>query len=145
MAFNPGSDSGPVAFINVVPLVDIMLVLLVIFMVTAPMLQQGVEVDLPRATTGALEGSAEQLVVSIDKDGLIYIGAGNEVSLAELPIRLSAIMETREPSDRKIYIKGDTAISYGRIMDVMGSLYAAGINQIGLVSASPFEQRVSAQ
>ena len=82
MAGNFNSDSdGPIAAINVTPLVDVMLVLLVIFMVTAPMLQQGVEVDLPKATTAPLKGSAEQIVVSLDKAGTVFIGAGNKVEL----------------------------------------------------------------
>jgi len=138
MAFSPSQDDGPVAFINIVPLVDVMLVLLVIFMVTAPMLQQGVEVDLPRVTTGSLDGSSEQVVVSIDKEGIVYIGAGNEVSLPDLAQRISAILDATESGQRKVYIKGDSAIQYGRIMDVMGALYAGGIFQIGLVSDTPF-------
>ena len=82
---NFSSDGdGPIAAINVTPLVDVMLVLLVIFMVTAPMMQQGVEVDLPKATTAPLKGSTEQIVVSIDKTGTIFLGAGNKVELPEL-------------------------------------------------------------
>ena len=78
MAGNFSADSdGPIAAINVTPLVDVMLVLLVIFMVTAPMMQQGVEVDLPKATTAPLKGSTEQIVVSLDKTGAIFIGSGN--------------------------------------------------------------------
>lgn len=132
-----GDSDGPVAAINVTPLVDVMLVLLVIFMVTAPMLQQGVEVDLPKATTAPLKGSAEQVVLSIDKVGDIFLGAGNKIDIKTLPDKVKAIMDTRPESERKIYIKGDTALQYGRIMDVMAALHAGGITQIGLVSASP--------
>ena len=128
---------GPIAAINVTPLVDVMLVLLVIFMVTAPMMQQGVEVDLPKATTAPLKGSTEQIVVSIDKAGTIFLGAGNKVELPELADKVKAIFANRAEEDRKIYIKGDSALGYGRIMEVMAALHAGGITQIGLVSASP--------
>jgi biopolymer transport protein TolR len=138
MAGNFNSDSdGPIAAINVTPLVDVMLVLLVIFMVTAPMLQQGVEVDLPKATTAPLKGSAEQIVVSLDKAGTVFLGAGNKVELSELAEKIKAVFANRPENERKVYIKGDSALGYGRIMEVMAALHAGGITQIGLVSASP--------
>ena len=138
MASNISSDTdGPIAAINVTPLVDVMLVLLVIFMVTAPMMQQGVEVDLPKATTAPLRGSTEQIVVSLDKSGGIFLGAGNKVELNELADKAKAIFANRPENERKIYIKGDASLGYGRIMDVMAALHAGGITQIGLVSASP--------
>ena len=138
MAGNFSADSdGPIAAINVTPLVDVMLVLLVIFMVTAPMLQQGVEVDLPKATTAPLRVSAEQVVVSLDKAGTVYLGAGNKVELTDLADKVKAIFANRPENERKIYIKGDSSLGYGRIMEVMAALHAGGITQIGLVSASP--------
>jgi biopolymer transport protein TolR len=132
-----GDDDGPIAAINVTPLVDVMLVLLVIFMVTAPMLQQGVEVDLPKATTAPLRGTNEQVVISLDKSGVVYLGAGNKVEVPELADKVKAIFANRPENERKIYIKGDAALGYGRIMDVMAALHAGGITQIGLVSAAP--------
>ena len=137
MAFRSDQDDAAISDINVVPLVDIILVVLIIFMVTAPMMQQGVEVDLPKATTAPLKGSAEQIVVSIDKAGTIFLGAGNKVELPELADKVKAIFANRAEEDRKIYIKGDSALGYGRIMEVMAALHAGGITQIGLVSASP--------
>lgn len=130
-------DDGPIAAINVTPLVDVMLVLLVIFMVTAPMLQQGVEVDLPKATTAPLRGSSEQVVISLDKEGAVFLGAGNKVEIAELADKVKAIFANKPEGERKIYIKGDSTLGYGRIMEVMAALHAGGITQIGLVSASP--------
>lgn len=134
MGFSDTNDDGPNAAINVTPLVDVMLVLLVIFMVTAPMMQEGVEVNLPKATTGALKGSSEQIVLSVDKAGDVFLGAGNKILPNELGPKIKAIMEKREPEDRKIYIKGDTDVVYGKMIEVMGALHQAGINQIGLVS-----------
>lgn len=140
MAFG-GDDSGgsygdgPIANINVTPLVDVMLVLLIIFMVAAPMLQQGVEVNLPKASSSPLVGSAEQLVVSIDQAGIIYLGAGNQVDPVEIGKKVAAILATRPEPDRKVYIKADGALAYQVLMDVMGKLHESGITQIGLVSA----------
>jgi biopolymer transport protein TolR len=128
---------GPIAAINVTQLVDVMLVLLVIFMVTAPMMQQGVEVDLPKATTAPLKSSLEQVVLSVDKAGDIFLGAGNKVPLNEVAAKVKAIFENRPEPERKIYIKGDTQLGYGRVMEVMGALHEGGITQIGLVSALP--------
>lgn len=132
-----GDDSGPIATINVTPLVDVMLVLLVIFMVTAPMLQQGVEVDLPKASTAPLRGSQEQVVISVNKTGDVFLGAGNQVALEGLAEKVKAIFANKPAEERKVYIKGDAELGYGRIMEVMGVLHTGGITQIGLVSASP--------
>lgn len=137
MAFSNDDHGGPVAAINVTPLVDVMLVLLVIFMVTAPMLQQGVEVNLPKATSAPLAGSEEQVVLSVDRQGKLFLGAGNEVALNELGAKVRAIMDARADQERKIFIKGDEGLEYGRVMEVMAALHNAGVTQIGLVSAPP--------
>jgi biopolymer transport protein TolR len=138
MALSSSSgDGGPVAEINVTPLVDVMLVLLIIFMVTAPMMQQGVDVDLPKATNRPLKSSEDPLILSVNREGTIFLGQGNVVRLDEVGAKVSAIMEARKEVDRKVYIKGDTGISYGRIMEVMGRLHENGIEQIGLISAAP--------
>ena len=130
-----GGDDGPVAHINVTPLVDVMLVLLVIFMVTAPMLQQGVDVNLPKATTAPLQGSSEQLVISVNKDGEVFLGSGNKMEVAEIAKKLSAILQSRPADQQKVYIKADTELQYGKIMEVMGALHKGGVTQIGLVSS----------
>lgn len=138
MGFSSSGDQDELnSAINVTPLVDVMLVLLVIFMVTAPMMQQGVEVELPKATTAPLKGTNEQVVLSVSKDGKVFIGDNNEVTLDTLPVKVKAIMETRAQEEKKIYIKGDTGTSYGTVMDVMGRLHEAGIYQIGLISGMP--------
>ncbi|MCL4131712.1 UNVERIFIED_CONTAM: hypothetical protein GTU68_063623 [Idotea baltica] len=110
-----------------------MLVLLVIFMVTAPMLQQGVDVNLPKATTEQLKGSKEQVVLSIDKDGSLFLGSKNKVALDDVGVKLNAVFKAKG-GNRKVYVKADKDLDYGRVMDVMGALHKSGINEIGLVS-----------
>lgn len=133
MAGLSNNDDELVSNINVTPLVDVMLVLLVIFMVTAPMLQQGVDVNLPKATTEQLKGTKEQVVLSIDKEGFLYLGSKNKVSLDTVGDKLNAVF-TAKGGSRKVYIKADQDLDYGRVMDVMGALHKSGINEIGLVS-----------
>lgn len=133
MAFDDsGSDSGAISQINVTPLVDVMLVLLVIFMVTAPILQQGVELELPRETIAPIEGEGEQLVVSIDQTGIVYIGKGNQVEINKLGERLEAILRTRE--DKRVFIRADHRVRYGRVMAAMARIRRSGIVKVGLIT-----------
>lgn len=124
---------SPMSDINVTPLVDVMLVLLIVFMVTAPLLTAGVDVDLPRSDAPPLTQPQEPLVVSIDKTGKIFIQE-TEVVLEGLAPRLSAI--TQNKPDTSIYIRGDQGINYGRVMEVMGLLTAAGFTKVALVTES---------
>ncbi len=139
MGFSSGGDSyggsGPMAEINVTPLVDVMLVLLIIFMVAAPMLQQGVEVNLPKATNAPLPGSSDQLMISIDQKGTVFLGAGNEIAPAEVGTKVAVILAKRAEEDRKVYIKADAGLEYAVLMEVMSNLHQSGVTQIGLVSA----------
>src|SRR5258706_14975711 len=110
MAFTTQSQSSSISQINVVPLVDVMLVLLVIFMVTAPILQQGVQVDLPQAKAGALSGEEEQLVVSIDKKGTIFLN-DNTITVEELTPKLAAVVKLKP--DKQVFLRADRSVSYG--------------------------------
>ena len=133
MSFDDNSsDTGMISQINVTPLVDVMLVLLVIFMVTAPILQQGVELELPKETLAPLAGEGEQLVVSVNKSGAIFIGEGNPVDAAQVGQRVNAILTTKK--DKRVFIKADRGVSYGAVMAVMGSIRRAGIDKVGLIT-----------
>jgi biopolymer transport protein TolR len=122
--------------INVTPLVDVMLVLLVIFMVTAPILQQGVSVDLPRVSTGTLKGDDVELVVTLTKADELYLN-DTRIALADLKEKLRAILLERP--DRQVFLRADTAVPYGRVMSVMGSMRQIGVTHLGMVTAPPEE------
>ena len=117
--------------INVTPFVDVMLVLLIIFMVTAPLLTVGVEVDLPKTKAGAVQGEDEPLAVSIDNQGNIFV-QDTAVELDAMISRLQAVSENNP--DVRIFVRGDAAVDYGRVMQVMGSLNAAGFQRVALIT-----------
>ena len=122
------------ADINVTPFVDVMLVLLIIFMVTAPLLVTGVPVELPESRANALDQKDEPIEIAIDRDGVTFID-GTQVAPAELATRLEEIAGAQEPDNpRQIMLRGDTAISYGQMMRVMGELNRAGLNSVSLVT-----------
>jgi biopolymer transport protein TolR len=127
-----GNSNGMVSEINVTPLVDVMLVLLIIFMVTAPMMTQGVDVKLPESSAPAIPSDDERLVVTITQDHKIYIN-DNLVESSELESKLAAITQNR--LDRKgVFLRADEKIPYGYVMEVMGLIREAGIDQIGMVT-----------
>ena len=129
-----GGRRAPMAEINVTPLVDVMLVLLIIFMVTAPLLVAGVPVDLPQNRAAPLDQQAKPVQVSIDKGGAIFIDDA-AVAEAALPARLAALAAQPEPPEgRRIYLRADRSLDYGRVMKVMGELNRAGLNRVALVS-----------
>jgi biopolymer transport protein TolR len=123
--------SRPMSEINVTPMVDVMLVLLIIFMVTAPLLTVGVTVDLPKTKASSIAGDDEPLAVSIDAKGQIFI-QDTKVGLAGLVPRLLAI--TGNNPDIRIFVRGDKMISYGRVMEVMGTVNAAGFKKVALIT-----------
>ena len=124
----------PMSEINVTPLVDVMLVLLVVFMITAPLLTVGVPVDLPETEAAQLTDRDEPLVVSVDAEGKVFIQE-TEVEFEGLAAKLRAIMDARQ--DTYVYVRGDRAIAYGRIMGVMGALVAAGFDKVSLMAEVP--------
>jgi len=122
------------AAINVTPFVDVMLVLLIVFMVTAPLLTTGVQVDLPESAAEGLPGQDEPLAVTIAADGTIYLQE-TEITVEQLVPRLLAI--TEENRDARIFVRGDRALVYGRIMEVIGIINRAGFTRLALVSEPP--------
>ncbi len=132
----------PMAEINVVPYIDVMLVLLIIFMITAPMLTQGVKVDLPQAAANPVESpdeNSEPLVVSVDKKGLFYVAIGDKqdqpVSAKQLMTKVAAVL--RRSPKTQIMVKGDSAVNYGQVVTVMALLQRAGAPNVGLITKQP--------
>jgi biopolymer transport protein TolR len=125
----------PMAEINVTPFVDVMLVLLIIFMVAAPMMTSGVPVDLPRTTAQPLNQEQEPLTISVNPEGKIFLQE-SEVQLDGLVTQLQAIVRNQPQGapERRIFVRGDRAISYGRVMEVMGTISAGGFTRVALLA-----------
>ncbi|WP_395636849.1 protein TolR [Sphingorhabdus sp.] len=129
-----GGRRAPMADINVTPFVDVMLVLLIIFMVTAPLLVTGVPVELPESRANTLEQPQEPIEIAIDQSGTTFID-GTQVAPSELPARLEEIAGAQDAAKpRQIMLRGDTSISYGQMMRVMGELNRVGLNSVSLVT-----------
>jgi len=126
-----GRRIRPMAEINVTPFVDVMLVLLIVFMVTAPLLTVGVPVDLPKTKAQPLSQDREPLSVSVRRDGSIYL-QNTRISRDDLVPRLTAI--AANGYDQRVFVRGDKAVDYGRVMEVMALISAAGFTHIGLVT-----------
>ena len=124
----------PMSNINVTPFVDVMLVLLVVFMVTAPLLTVGVKVDLPSAESNVIQGNDEPLTVSINSAGQIYLQEGL-IRVQELVPKLQAI--TGENPEARIFVRGDKEINYGVVMEIMGVINSAGFDKVALVTKMP--------
>ncbi len=125
---------GPVTDINVAPFVDVMLVLVIIFMVAAPLLNIGVPVDLPKATLKPLNENQDPLVITVDADGNIFIQEA-EITEEALAPRLRAVSQANP--DLRIFVRGDRAINYGRVIQVMGLVSHAGISKVALIAEAP--------
>jgi biopolymer transport protein TolR len=126
-----GPRSRPLSEINVTPFVDVMLVLLIIFMVTAPMMQQGVDVDLPETTTQPLRMKDEPLILSVQKSGKYFLGR-TEVPLVDLREKLEAIFEGRD--SKEIFLRADTEASYGVVVKALAAAREAGATKLGMVT-----------
>jgi biopolymer transport protein TolR len=120
--------------INVTPLVDVMLVLLIIFMVTAPIIQQGVEVNLPKVKAAALPGKEEQFIVSITRSREVYLN-DTRISPEQLSEKLKAISVERP--NRQVFLRADDAVPYGEVVRTMAAIKAAGIEDVGMVTEMP--------
>jgi len=126
-----GSYYRPMAEINVTPLVDVMLVLLVIFMITSPMMVAGISVDLPQTQAAPVSGQDEPLSITVDSKGKVYIQE-TEIKIPDLVAKLEAIVG--EKKDTRIFIRGDKNINYGVVMNVVGLINSAGFNKVALIT-----------
>jgi len=138
MAFEQESNDS-ISQINITPLVDVMLVLLIIFMVTTPILQQGVSVDLPEVSAGPLTGKDEQpLVVIVTRDGKVQLN-NSPLKVDELRQKLAAIMKQRP--DRDVYLRADKNVPYGKVVEVMAAVRTAGVRKLGMVTEPLKDER----
>ena len=132
----------PMSEINVTPMVDVMLVLLVVFMITAPLLTVGVPVDLPKTKSSIIVGEDEPLVVTLNAKDKLFL-QDTEVALDKLVARLTAITENRK--ETRVFVRGDRKIAYGKIMEVMGLINRAGFDRVALITELPREPRKTAR
>lgn len=123
--------------INVTPMVDVMLVLLIIFMVSAPLLTVGVPIDLPQSQATSLDQDKEPLTISVNEKGQVFL-QNSEIDVKDLVPKLQAVAQARGGNDARVYVRGDKNVNYGTVMRVMGRLSAAGFNRVALVTE--FEQ-----
>jgi biopolymer transport protein TolR len=131
MGASTGNQGSSLSDINVTPLVDVMLVLLIIFMVTAPMMQQGIEVDLPTAQANALDTSDDDIVISVTRTGEVYLN-DHRYPVEELGEKLKAIKMEREV--KEVFLKADSRVEYGAVIRVMASIRQAGIEGLGMIT-----------
>ncbi len=132
-----GRDKLPLSSINVTPFVDVMLVLLVIFMVTAPIIQQGVEVNLPQAKASPVADEVEPLIVTVSREGQVYLN-DNEVTPAELRKKLQAIRNL--DAQKPVYLRADRDVRYGSVIAAIGEIKGAGIEKLGMMALPPADQ-----
>ena len=131
------SDKEPISEINVTPFVDVMLVLLIIFMVTAPLLTVGVQVDLPETSADTLPEETEPLTLTINAKGEIFIQE-TKVEYEKIIAKIMAVSNNR--TDTRIFVRGDKTINYGRVLEVMGMLSGSGFTKVALIS-EPYKER----
>jgi biopolymer transport protein TolR len=129
--------AAPMSDINVTPMVDVMLVLLIIFMVSAPLLTVGVPIDLPQSEAKSLDQDKEPLTVSVNDKGEVYL-QNSEIKIDELVEKLKAVAAARGGTEARVYVRGDKKVDYGTMMKVMGRLSGAGFHRVALVTE--FEQ-----
>ncbi len=124
----------PLSEINVTPFVDVMLVLLIVFMITAPLLTVGVPIELPKTKAKSIAESEEPLVITVNAEGVVFI-QDTEVDIENLVPRLKAITENK--ADTRIYLRGDKSVDYGRVMEVMGTINLAGFTRVAMITELP--------
>ena len=142
MAFSTGGGRSTLTEINVTPLVDVMLVLLIIFMVAAPLIQQGVQVNLPETRAKAIDAPEQKLVLSIKADRSLWLGAGDEAARVP-PERLEELLRSnaRAQKEKELFLMADKSLPYGVVVDVMAAVQRAGITSMGMIT-NPQPERI---
>lgn len=132
---------GNLAEINIIPLVDIMLVLLIVFMVAAPMMKEGIDIDLPEVSAGAVESKSDDFILSIDADGRIYINEDpkEKFSIVSIEEKLKELFDEKE--QKAVYLKADKGVRYGYVIEVMSACQRAGVEKIGIMTVPGEEVR----
>lgn len=133
-----GGHKGLVADINVTPLVDVMLVLLIIFMITAPMMTQGVDVNLPETTAKPLHQKEDPLIVTINKKGEIFL---NKIKLDQPLLRQQLVSQAEKDPDRPIFLKADSEVAYGLVVSIMADIKETGFDKLGMVTRPSDKRR----
>jgi biopolymer transport protein ExbD/biopolymer transport protein TolR len=133
-------DAAPLSDMNVTPLVDVMLVLLIVFMVAAPLMATGIPVDLPKAQTKPLNEQKPPIVVSLDAEGRLFVDK-NEIGPDEI---VAVIAQAADAKDRRIHVRADQTLSYGKIVEVMGLINSGGYTKVALVSEAPGKAQLTA-
>jgi biopolymer transport protein TolR len=134
MGMSGGGRSGAMSEINVTPLVDVMLVLLIIFMVTAPLISQGVKVDLPATQAEPMEGTEKKLVLTLRKDRRIFLGASEDAEIPHALLEEKLKANARLQADKELYLHADRALEYGFVVDIMATVKRAGVERLGMVT-----------
>jgi biopolymer transport protein TolR len=146
VALSTGGGRGGLTEINVTPLVDVMLVLLIIFMVAAPLIQQGVQVNLPETRAKPIDAPEQKLVLSVKADRSVWLGAGDEA--ARIPMeRLEELLRAnaRVQKEKELYLMADKALPYGVVVDVMATVQRAGVTGMGMITNPPADRETGAR
>lgn len=138
---NSGDNQSVLAEINITPMVDVMLVLLIIFMVTAPLLQQGIDIDLPEVNAASVNATDQDFILAIKSNGQIYLGSEDKMSYSidTVEEKLKAIFENKEK--KELYVKADKGVLYGFVVQVMAACQRAGVNRVGMITLPENESR----
>lgn len=136
-------DKSALAEINIVPLVDIMLVLLIIFMITAPMLQEGIDINLPEVSAGSVDVSQEDYILNITEDGQIYINDNTKEKYSIVSIEEKLMAAFKDRTEKAVYLRADQSIRYGYVVEVMAACRRAGIEKIGMITHTPEDEEAA--
>lgn len=139
------NSDGRLAEINIIPLVDIMLVLLIIFMVAAPMLKEGIDIDLPEVSASGVASAQDDVILSVDNNGQIYLNEDpkDKFGMSALDAKLSELFKNK--TKKELYLKADKGIRYGYVVEVMAACQKAGVERVGMLTIPPDKQPATAQ